>query len=133
MKWIRTSASILLSLLVLMASSHFYVGLHRCGDHVNAVAFLQQADGCGHAKMPPCHRALMKDCCQDDQVVHQAQDLKVDVSAIHVPAATLVGILHSTVVLADLIPVLSTVDFPLVDDSPPRASDRTVLHAVFLI
>jgi hypothetical protein len=123
------------SLMVLLASSSFSVGLHLCGGRVNAVAFLEQADGCGHKKMPPCHRQMMKDCCDDETVIHEGQGFKGDLAALELAAPSLTDVIHNTtLVIAEIIP--DGPDFLsrfLYYDTPLRWSDRTIFLQVFLI
>lgn len=120
MNTLRKISSSLLALLVLLASSSFYVGVHVCNGSVNAVAFLQDADGCGHQTMPPCHQALMKGCCEDDLVVHEAQEIKGDISGIAIPAVSSTDILHNTILVSEIIP--SKAINPITYFSPPPYS-----------
>jgi hypothetical protein len=134
MKVVRSIGSLALALLVLMASSHFFVDMHLCGDKVKAVSFLSEADGCGHAKLPPCHQKLMKDCCDNEQIEHAAQDVKKEVVSVQLPTPTSIDLLHHTLVLAEFIPSVEPTRLHNTPYDPPlRAVDRNVLHAIFLI
>lgn len=133
MRIVRSIVSFLLASLVLLASSSFYVSSHACGGHIIKVAFLEKADGCGHAQMPPCHRALMKGCCEDEVVTHDAQDLKME-APLHLTYYAAVAILPSPVVLADVIPSPAVQHIDYCDYDPPLpADDLVVAHRVFLI
>lgn len=63
----------LMAALVLMASTSFYVGMHVCGDRVRAVALLDEADGCGHQSLPPCHRKTAGNCCSNEILEHDGE------------------------------------------------------------
>lgn len=134
MNLVRTFGAGLLAALVLVASTNFYVAIHTCGGDVKAVSLLHETDGCGHSKLPPCHRAMMKDCCDDQQIEHPAQDLKKDVPPVTLPVASSVDIIHTPVVLAELIPSSTNTFSSLTPYRPPvRTINITVLHEVFLI
>ena len=134
MRIISSIVSFLLAGLVLLASSNFYITSHSCGGRVNKIAFLEKADGCGHALMPPCHRAMMKGCCEDDVITHDAQDLKVESKLLLSFTPSFIAI-TSPVVIAELIPSSSLqAGTPHFDyDTPPRSGDLTVALHVFLI
>jgi hypothetical protein len=134
MKLLRPIGSMLLALLVVVASSNFFVDVHMCGKEVKAVSFLSEADGCGHASMPPCHRALMKGCCDNQQIQHDAQDVKKEVTTVQVPTPACIDLIPTAVLLAEVIPSVFTAGaFEIPVDPPLRSIDRTVLLAVFLI
>ncbi|MCU0358625.1 MAG: hypothetical protein MUE95_13705 [Cyclobacteriaceae bacterium] len=135
MNLFRTLSSLTLAVLVLMASSSFYVGVHLCGDTVKAIAFLRQADGCGHQELPPCHRKAMEGCCNDEQVVHQPQELKAEVTGLVLPLPLPSGIIQNSVVLAEIIPSSVTVPSPCLSDHPPTLTGNDILISIqsFLI
>jgi hypothetical protein len=134
MKIIRSILSLFLATLVLVASSNFYMATHSCGGRVNKVAFLEKADGCGHQSMPPCHRQLMKDCCEDKVISHDAQELKSEAN-INLTSLLPTFELAATVsVLAVIIPSEETSRISFLKyDIPIRSIDRTISHQVFLI
>lgn len=134
MNLFRPISSILLAALVLMASSSFYVGVHSCGGTVKAIAFLSQADGCGHKELPPCHRKAMKGCCEDEQIVHERIDFKtVDALALESLVAT--PIVHHTIVLAEVVPTADTKPVHYFSDHPPAISGHDIIISIqaFLI
>jgi hypothetical protein len=134
MKVIRSISSIILALLVLAASSSFYVGVHSCGGTVNAVAFMQEADGCGHQSLPPCHRQLMKGCCENESIVHQGEDFKTYSTQITIAASPFVDVVLPSVLLAEVIPsAVISKTYYYNYDPPLRATDRTIDLQVFLI
>jgi hypothetical protein len=134
MKIIRSILSLFLAALVLVASSSFYMATHSCGGRVNKVAFLEKADGCGHQSMPPCHRQLMKGCCEDKVISHDAQELKseanINLTSL-LPTIELAAIVY---VLAVIVPAEETSSTAFLKyDIPLRSIDRTVTQQVFLI
>lgn len=134
MKLLRTIFSLLLALLVLLASSSFFVDVHTCGGMVKAVALLDEADGCGHQSLPPCHRAAMKGCCENESIMHEADDFKSQSNEVTIQLLPLADVEHHLVLIAEIIPstVLSTVDFP--NYKPPlRTCDKLTTLQVFLI
>jgi hypothetical protein len=134
MKLFRSISALLLTALVLVASSSFYVGVHSCGGTVKAVAFLNEADGCGHQELPPCHRKVMEGCCNDEQVVHESQDLKVQSPSVSLSDLASVEVIHHTVVLSEIIPAIQiTSSYP--DDHPPALTGHDIIISIqsFLI
>lgn len=135
MKLFRTISSLLLAVLVLMASSSFYVGVHSCGGTVKAVAFLQEADGCGHQDFPPCHRKAMEGCCENDLVIHESQELKTEAAGIVLPTLFSSDVMHQAVVLAEIIPA-AEINPPLYfSDHPPALGGHDIIISIqsFLI
>jgi hypothetical protein len=116
-----------------MASSSFYVGVHVCGGTVKAIAFLQEADGCGHQQLPPCHRKAMEGCCENDQVIHEGLDFKTTDAFAPTPL-TATTILHTSLVLAEIIPA-SIAPMPFRSDHPPALTgyDIIITNQTFLI
>jgi hypothetical protein len=133
MNRIRSISSVILAVLVLMASSSFYVGVHVCGGTVKAIAFLQEADGCGHQQLPPCHRKAMEGCCENDQVIHEGLDFKTTDAFAPTPL-TATTILHTSLVLAEIIPA-SIAPMPFRSDHPPALTgyDIIITNQTFLI
>src|SRR5687767_4961192 len=78
MKRFRQILSIFFSALVFISSSSYSIGMHRCGGEVRDVAFLSQADACGHQQLPPCHRKLMSGCCSDETLSYNGQGFDVN-------------------------------------------------------
>lgn len=135
MKLLRTISSLLLAALVLMASSSFYVGVHSCGGTVNAIAFLNEADGCGHQQLPPCHRKAMEGCCDDEQIVHQSQDLKTTATTVSLTAISYSPIIHHTVILSEIIPTVELNPVAYFSDHPPALTGNDIIVSIqsFLI
>ena len=134
MKTIRPISSIILALLVLMASSSFYVDVHVCGGSVKAVAFLEEADGCGHQQLPPCHRALVKGCCENETISHEGEGFKSSLVKISIAPSPSIDIEQPTVLLAEIIPAAPVSQTQYYNYDPPlRSTDRTIDLQVFLI
>lgn len=127
MKAFRSISSIVLALLVLLASSSFYVGVHVCGGAVKAVALLQEADGCEHQSLPPCHRKLMDGCCENDVLTHDVQDINGDVSLITFPALSSTDIVHNTILLAEIVPAFESKATTYSTDPPPGVTGNDIV------
>lgn len=132
MKKLKTLGSLVLALLVLLASSHFFVDIHYCGDRLKAVSFLSEADGCGHSELPPCHRNLIKGCCENEQITHDAQDLKKEVVEVQVPT-TFGDLVANTPLAVEVIPAVVRPKTFIASDPPLPVTNRQVLFSVFLI
>ncbi|QOI96109.1 MAG: hypothetical protein HRU69_00850 [Flammeovirgaceae bacterium] len=135
MKLLRTISSLLLAALVLMASSSFYVGVHYCSGAVKAVAFLDEADGCGHQQLPPCHRKAMEGCCNDEQFIHESQDINGATVNILLPVLSSTDVIHHTQVVAEIIPTASVSPTSYFTDHPPAPTghDIIITNQSFLI
>ena len=134
MKALRIIGSLGFALLVLVSSTTFSVGMHLCGGRVNGVAFMEAADGCGHALMPPCHRQLMTGCCHDELLVHESQGFKADLLDVAFAPALLLPCVQPALLIADIIPAQPEPQQSfLVYHVPLRSCDRVVIHQVFLI
>ncbi len=133
MRLFRSILSLALATLVLLASSSFYVATHSCSGRVNKVAFLEVADGCGHAKMPPCHQKLMKGCCEDEKIAHEGQDLKYESKLSFQPSLFVTDLTFTPALIAEIIPSESPSFHYLDYDSPLQSTDRTVTLCTFLI
>ncbi|MCK6616325.1 MAG: hypothetical protein L6Q51_01640 [Cyclobacteriaceae bacterium] len=127
MKLLRTISSLLLATLVLMASSSFYVGVHYCGGAVKTVAFLDEADGCGHQQLPLCHRKAMEGCCDDEQLVHESQDINGTTVTILLPALSSTDVIHNTLVVAEIIPTATVSPTSYFTDHPPALSGHDII------
>jgi hypothetical protein len=127
MKLFRTISSLLMAVLVLLASSSFYVGVHYCGGTIKAIAFLDEADGCGHPELPPCHRKVMESCCENDQVVHESQDIRSEAANVGHPLLSLTTIVHNTLVLAEIIPAVEINPIPYFSDHPPAFTGHDII------
>jgi hypothetical protein len=130
MKLTPSILSMFLAALVLMASSNFYVGMHRCGGAVKAIAFLDKADACGHKVPPPCHRHTKKSCCEDEQIVHHGLDFKSGEPTSIVPAFYSTEILYTSVVLALIIPDFTDNPSWYFSYHPPAVSSDDIIISI---
>ena len=123
-----------MAILLLVSSTSFMVGMHVCMGEVQSIALFSKADSCARERdLPPCHRHMTAPCCDDETVVHQADDFKVTATHKHVVPFPL-DIRPSLVLLSEIIPS-SPLSYPhyVGYDPPVRACDLTIEHQVFLI
>lgn len=133
MKVLRSIVALSFACLVLVSSTSFMIGIHRCGGDVKHISLFTEAEGCPmEQQLPPCHRALSTSCCQDVKVVHEQDDFsslsaQVELSPVQVDDAVV-----PSVILAEVIPSTAPFTFPAYDP-PIRTNDRVVVLQVFLI
>lgn len=111
------------------------VGVHLCSGQIQSIALFTKADDCEMEKrMPPCHKHLVKPCCEDEAIVHTGEDFKVsptDVTISLVPAA---DIELPQVLISEIIPSAPASRITFYNYDPPlRSADLTVSYQVFLI
>ena len=135
MKTLQSLFAVLLAFLVLVSSSSFMIGLHVCMGEVQNVAFLSKAEGCEKEKnLPPCHRHIKPPCCEDEVVIHKADDLKASVSNIKIIAPALVIITQPGILISNVLPFIPTIhDRHYNYDPPLPPCDITLEQQVFLI
>jgi hypothetical protein len=110
------------------------VNVHFCGGDVKAMAFLEEADGCGHQQLPPCHRALMKGCCENETISHEGQGFKNSFVKISIDPSPSIDIEQPQVLLSEVIPSSPFSKTQYQNYDPPlRLTDRTIDLQVFLI
>ena len=135
MKAFRTISAILLAILLLVSSTSFMVGIHKCGGEVLNVALFKKADGCEKERPePPCHRHLKASCCEDQTLTHASNDFKSSPVITYAGPLGITAMLVPFTLVSEVIPsaFVSRIQWP--DYSPPLAShDLTVEHQVFLI
>ncbi len=134
MRSLRSILSIAFAFLVLVSSTSFMVGIHRCGGQVKNVSLFNKAAGCEkEQQVPPCHRHDTPPCCQDVTVIHEHQDFKGEIAQLDFSGFPVGEALQSLVVLAEVIPAATAPTYSTNYDPPLRAADRTVALRVFLI
>jgi hypothetical protein len=135
MKTFRSILASIFSVLVLISSTSFMVGIHFCMGHVENIALFTKAEGCEKEKsLPPCHKHIKIPCCEDETVVHKADDVKAPTFDIQIVAPTDIKIEHPYVLISEVIPSAPLLGFHYYDYNPPlRSYDLTVEHQVFLI
>jgi len=85
-------------------------------------------------QLPPCHRHQTSKCCDDETVVHDAQNFDRSVTSISPAGPHVVDIVQPVVLLAEVIPATLRSHLHYYQYAPPlRTSDRTVTLQVFLI
>ena len=133
MKALRAISYTVLALLVLVSSTSFMVGMHLCMGEVQNVALFAKADGCEKEQsLPPCHRHTNAPCCDDETVIHEADDFKASVAQYYVPLPA--DITQPLMVISEVIPTTPLARFQYQKYDPPlRSCDLTVEHQVFLI
>lgn len=134
MKKLRTIAAFFLAMLLLVSSTSFVIGIHLCGGEVQDFAFFSPAEECKkNESIPPCHPHSVPDCCEDETVVHSADEFSSHVTlAIDTPVSD-AQVVPSGVVVAEVIPSSSFASPFLFYTPPLPAADLTVVHCVFLI
>lgn len=120
--------------LLLVSSTSFMVGMHVCMGEVQSIAIFSKAERCAMAQnIPQCHRPAITPCCDDETVIHEADDFKVTAAekqSVPLP----VDIEPSLVLLSEIIPSISLLPADYYNYHPPiRSCDLTVEHRVFLI
>ena len=135
MKAFRTIAAILLGLLVLVASTNFIIGVHICMGDVQNIALFTKAEGCEmEQNLPPCHRHLKAPCCEDETVIHEADDIKADIAHILIDGPSPIDADHNLVFISEIIPSAPLSRIQYYNYDPPlRSWDLTIEHQVFLI
>jgi len=95
---------------------------------------MQEADGCGHQKLPPCHRQMMKGCCEDEAITHEGQGFKDSYTTITIAASPSVDVIQPPILLSEIVPsVLASKTHYCNYDPPLRSSDRIIDLQDFLI
>jgi hypothetical protein len=135
MKAFRTISALLLALLVLVSSTNFMIGMHICMGDVQNIALFTKAEGCEmEQKLPPCHRHLKAPCCEDETVLHEADDIKADIAHIHIDGPSPIEATQSLIFISEIIPSARLSRIQYYNYDPPlRSWDLTVEHQVFLI
>ncbi len=134
MKLFYSIVSSAFALLVLFASSNVMVGIHLCGGQIQNVALFGEADKCEMEKLPPCHRHESIPCCQDETIVHNAQDFNDHVTQLNITPTQVVDLVHPSILLDEVISSESISRFHHHNYDPPlRSHDLTVSLHVFLI
>lgn len=130
----KTILTAALAMLVLLSSSSFMIGVHRCAGEVRHVGIFSRAQVCEMELLPPCHRALKKSCCEDQTIVHQGDDIKPAFSHLQMAAPQATDIARPQVLIAEVIPASFHARTGYVHYDPPlRWDDITIDHQVLLI
>lgn len=135
MRAVKLISTIFLSLLVIFSSTSFMVGLHFCGGQIQNVSMFEKAQPCAMEQTtPPCHHHQSKPCCEDETIVHDAQDLKSDIAKLHLAQLQPITVAAPTILVADLIPQEAYQAKGFRPYKPPLpVTDLTISLQVFLI
>jgi hypothetical protein len=135
MKAIRPISAILLALLVLVSSTSFMVGMHMCMGHIQSIAVFSKAEGCGMDKdLSACHQTMKTPCCEDEAVVHKAEDFKASAATFQLSVPVAIDIQLPPVLISEIVPSSFSSQIKYYNYDPPlRSCDLMVEHQVFLI
>ena len=133
MNRLRSILSPIFIFLILMSGSSFVVGIHWCSDSIQSIALFKKADGCEMEKLPPCHRKMTKPCCEDEAIFHEGQELKNTISQINIATPYVADVIHTPVLIAEIISSGIEQQQYYRYDPPLRSRDLTVSLQVFLI
>ena len=133
MRALRSISALLLACLVLVSSTSFMVGIHRCGGRAQHIALFTEAESCPmEQQTPPCHRAVKSSCCEDVKVVHEQEDFSTPSASFEIALMPLDDAVVPSLIFAEVIPMQEPVVY-LDYDPPVRTTDRIVALQVFLI
>jgi hypothetical protein len=120
---------------MLVSSTSFMIGMHICMGEVQHMALFSKAEGCeNEQKLPPCHRHLTAPCCEDETVLHEADDLNSGTVHFHIDGTSGAEVAQGLALISELIPALPLLQSQYYQYDPPlRSCDLTVEHQVFLI
>ncbi len=135
MKFLKTISVVSLTLLVLVSSSSFKLGIHLCAGNIQDVALFSELEKCAmEKKLPPCHKHQAEPCCDDETIIHEGDGFEVSFSDITISAAPVLDLEIPFVMVSEIIPDAPAAKIMYRDYDPPlRSYDLTVTHQVFLI
>lgn len=135
MKALRHISAVVLAFLVLVSSTSFMVGVHLCMGEIENIAFFSKADSCEKEQtVPPCHLHSKSPCCEDETVMHEADDFKASVGHYHLAVPAPIDMGQALILISGVIPTAPLARFRFHNYDPPlRSLDLTVEHHVFLI
>lgn len=135
MKLHRSIISIAFALIVIFSGSKFTLGVHLCGGEIQNVSLFGKAAGCDKKKkLPPCHHDEVAPCCQDETIMHLAQDFKSDFVDLVLSPLPITSVVQPTVFISYIIPVVEHSRKSYFNYDPPlRSTDFNISFSVFLI
>jgi hypothetical protein len=109
--------------------------MHLCGGKVRNVAVFAKADNCEKEKnLPPCHRHIKTNCCDDEKIIHEGDDFKGALNHFNLDAPHSLDLHHPFVLISEIIPSAPTSRIHFHNYDPPLGSPDLILqHHVFLI
>jgi hypothetical protein len=135
MKFLKTISVISLTLLVLVSSSSFKLGIHLCAGDIQDMALFSEVEKCAMEKnLPPCHKHQTAPCCDDETIVHEGDGFEVSFSDITISPGPVLDLEIPSVMVSEIIPESPSARLFYHDYDPPlRSYDLTLTHQVFLI
>lgn len=135
MKFLKTIAHLCLATLMLVSSTSFTVGMHFCGKELQRLAVFSKAAGCELEKQAsPCTTEAVPGCCDNETIIHDAEDATASVTQIPVPAVAQADVEQPPVFISEIIPSSPFSQTALIDyDAPLPSPDLTISLQVFLI
>lgn len=134
MKKYRSILSVAFAFLVLISSSSFMVGVHFCSGQIQNIALFTKAEDCEMEKIPPCHKHLVKPCCEDETIVHNGEDFKVSPTDVTISLVPVTDMELPSVLISEVIPSAPASRITFYNYDPPlRSADLTVSYQTFLI
>ncbi len=130
----RRFSAILLTLLTLVSSSSFSIGMHLCGGHLQDVSVISEPEPCPMERdLPACHRAVKSTCCQDIFVVHDGDEFRDGAMKTLVPIPNPVAI-TAPVVITLITPSGIEAFRPVpASEDPPLPGDLLIRFRTLLI
>ena len=135
MKFFKIISTFLLAFLVLASSSSFTIAIHRCCGRIKNISFFTEAERCEIEQgLAICHQSANTLCCEDQTVIHKAQDCKIPLTSIHLDLLTTLDMERPLVLISNIIqPAIVSYLQCSYYDPPRRTVDRTVVQRTFLI
>lgn len=121
--------------LVIFSGSSFMVGLHVCSGQTQNIALFEKADGCEKEKqLPPCHRHESLPCCQDETIIHDADDFQANAIHLDFTSHAALDLVQPAVIVSEVISSATITSPRYYNYDPPlRSCDLTVAFQSFLI
>ena len=130
----RTISAFVLSILVLASGSSFMVGLHFCGGSLQHVAVFSPAEKCAMEQaMPPCHKKMANNCCDDEVITHEGEDFKGPILDFTFATPLIADVSSPIVLISEIVSNEAERLFYSYYEPPLRSHDLTLSHQVFLI
>lgn len=135
MSLLRPTISMIFAFLVIFSSSNFMVGLHICAGQIQNIALFGKADGCEkEKKLPACHRHESMPCCQDETIIHDADDFQANPVQLDFTSHATFEVIEPAVILSEVISSTAVSSPRYYNYDPPlRTCDLTVAFQSFLI
>ena len=135
MKVLRSISAIILATITLVSSTSFMVGVHYCGGKAQNIALFDKAAPCEmEQSLPPCHRHMTAECCQDSAVIHDGDEFSSAKISVELAPAFVMEMVPPAILLDEVISADASSGLAYYNYDPPlRAPDLTIALRVFLI